>query len=219
MNIHFLFALPFFGVGAWMGYSIAANLADAWQMKQWVAVEGTLLNAGYETHSGDDSYPYQAYTKYRYQFGGHEHSGNRVAIAGGADNIGDYQQDMGRYLSGIHSRGETIVVYVDADSPSEAILDRSIRWGLIGFKSIFLITFGGVGLCLIIFVFRAPKEKDISDPQYRDTPWLANDKWQTSRNQVRFKNRNVGGLGICRVLEPDFGTVAVRYLHRSDREK
>ena len=176
----FLFALPFFGVGVWMGYSIAANLTDAWQMRQWVTVEGSLLSAGYETHSGDDSYTYEAYANYTYQFGGQRYTNTRVAIAGGADNIGDYQQDMGRYLSGIRSRGETVVVYVDSDEPSEAILDRSLRWGLIGFKSIFLFTFGGVGLGLIIFAIRSPKEKDLSDPQYRDTPWLANDKWQTA---------------------------------------
>ena len=193
----FLFALPFFGVGAWMGYSIAANLTDAWQMKQWVPVEGSLLGAGYETHSGDDSYTYEAYANYSYQFGGQRYTNKRVGIAGGADNIGDYQQDMGRYLSGIRSRGETIVVYVDPDEPSEAILDRSLRWGLIGFKSIFLFTFGGVGLGLIIFVFRSPKEKDLSDPRYRDTPWLANDKWQTALIRSDSKTAMWAGWGFA----------------------
>jgi hypothetical protein len=176
----FLFALPFFGVGVWMGYSAGSNMVDAWQMKQWVPVQGTLLSAGYETHDGDDSYTYKAYANYTYEFGGQQYTNDRVAIAGGADNIGDYQQDMGSYLSGVRSRGETITVYVDPDEPSEAILDRSLRWGLIGFKSIFLFTFGGVGLGLIIVVFRAPKEKDLSAPEYRDTPWLANDDWQTA---------------------------------------
>ena len=176
----FLFALPFLGVGVWMGYSAGSNMADAWQMKQWVPVQGTLLRAGYETHSGDDSYTYEAYAKYSYEFGGQHYTNDRAAIAGGADNIGDYQQNLGRYLSGVKNRGETITVYVDPDEPSEAILDRSLRWGLIGFKSIFLFTFGGIGLGLIIFVFRTPKEKDLSAPEYRDTPWLANDKWQTA---------------------------------------
>ncbi len=86
----FLFALPFSGVGAWMGYSIGANLTDAWQMEQWVQVRGTLLRAGYETHSGDDSYTYEAYADYTYVYGGQQYSNDRVAIAGGADNIGDY---------------------------------------------------------------------------------------------------------------------------------
>jgi hypothetical protein len=121
----FLFALPFFGVGVWMGYSAGSNMVDAWQMKHWVPVQGTLLNAGYETHSGDDSYTYKAYANYTYEFGGQQYTNDRVAIAGGADNIGDYQQDMGSYLSGVRSRGETITVYVDPDEPSEAILSSS----------------------------------------------------------------------------------------------
>jgi hypothetical protein len=56
-----LFALPFFGVGAWMGYSIGSNLLDASRMKQWEPVQATLQRAGYERHSGDDSDTYEAY--------------------------------------------------------------------------------------------------------------------------------------------------------------
>ena len=176
----FVFALPFFGVGVWMGYSAGSNLVDAWQMRQWVAIEGFLLRGGYETHSGDDSDTYKAYADYTYHYGGQKFSNDRVAIAGGADNISDYQQDMGRRLSGIQNRGESLVIYVNPDRPSDSIIDRSIRWGMIGFKSIFLFTFGGVGLGLMIFVLRAPQEKDLSAPEIRDTPWLANDNWRTA---------------------------------------
>ncbi len=193
----FLFALPFFGVGAWMGYSMGADLTDAWQMRQWVAVQGTLLRGGYETHSGDDSNTYEANAAYTYDFGGQQYTSERVAIASGADNIGDYQQDMGRFLSGARSRGESIVVYVNPDKPSEAIIDRSVRWGLIGFKSIFLFTFGGVGLGLIIFVFRAPQEKDPSAPAYRDRPWLANDRWQTALLKSNSKAAMWGGWAFA----------------------
>lgn len=176
----FLFALPFFGVGVWMGYSIAANLSDAWQMKEWVPVQATLQRAGYDTNSGDDSNTYEAYAEYSYEYGGRLYINDRVGIAGGSDNIGEYQRDMGRYLSGLRNRGEAVTVFVDPDNPADSIIDRSLRWGLIGFKSIFFFTFGGVGLGLMIWVFRAPKEKDLSDPKYRDAPWLANDKWQTA---------------------------------------
>ena len=193
----FLFALPFFGVGAWMGYSIGANLADAWQMKQWEPVQGTLLRGGYETHSGDDSNTYEANAEYTYDFGGQRYTNDRVAIASGADNIGDYQQDMGRYLSGVRSRGERIVVYVNPDKPSEAIIDRSLRWGLTGFKSIFLFTFGGVGLGLIIFVLRAAKEKDLSAPEYRDRPWLANEQWQSAVLKSNSKAAMWGGWAFA----------------------
>lgn len=176
----FLFALPFFGAGVWMGYSAGANLVDAWQMRQWLPVQGTLIRAGYDTHSGDDSDTYEAYADYSYVVNGRQYRSNRVGISGGADNIGDYQQDMGRYLGGVRSRGESIVIFANPDDPSDSIIDPTVRWGLIGFKSIFLFTFGGVGLGLMIFLFRAPKAKDLSAPEYRDSPWLANDKWQSA---------------------------------------
>jgi hypothetical protein len=176
----FLFAPPFFGVGVWMGYSIAANLTDAWQMKQWVPVQGTLQRAGYETHSGSDSNTYEAYAEYSYQYGGRLYINDRVGISGGADNIGDYQQDMGRRLSALRNRGETVTIYVDPGNPSDSIIDRAVRWGMIGFKSIFFFVFGGVGLGLMIWAFRAPREKNVTDPKFQDAPWLANDKWQTA---------------------------------------
>jgi len=174
-----LFALPFFGIGAWMGYSIGSNLLDASRMKHWQPTDATLQQAGYERHSGDDSDTYEAYAQYTYQFGGQIFTGTRVAIAGGADNIGDYQADLGNRLSRMMSRGEMVTVYVNPEAPSEAIVDPSIRWSMVGFKSIFFFVFGGVGLGLIIFVLRAPKQKDPSAPVFREKPWLANDAWQT----------------------------------------
>ncbi len=175
-----LFALPFAGVGVWMLWSIGSTMHDAWQMRGWVQVEATLIKAGYETRSGDDSETYEAYAEYRYRFQLQEYAGNRVGINSGADNIGDYQQDIGRTLRAAKARGEKIVVFVDPDEPSASIVDPSVRWGLAGFKLIFVIVFGGVGFGLLYAVWRAPPEKDKTDPAYADTPWLLNDDWQTS---------------------------------------
>ena len=175
-----LFALPFAGVGVWMLWSVSSTLYDAWQMEDWVQVEATLTAAGYETHSGDDSQTYEAYARYTYEYGGRSYSGDRVGIASGADNIGSYQRKIGRNLQRAHSQGERILVYVNPDEPSQSVIDRGVRWGLIGFKMIFVVVFGGVGFGLLIFVWRAPKEKDEADPQYADKPWLLNDDWQTA---------------------------------------
>ena len=174
----FLFALPFFGVGVWMTWSIGSTFNDARQMQSWVPAEARLSNAGYTTHSGDDSDTYEAYAEYTYAYQGQRYGGTRVAIGGGADNIGDYQQDLGRELSSAWSSGQPIRVFVNPENPAEAIYDRSIRWGLIGFKSIFMLVFGGVGLGLLIYVFLGPKAKDPDDRRYAGKPWLANDKWQ-----------------------------------------
>ena len=119
----FLFALPFFGVGLWMTWSVGSNIVDSWQMQQWVQVDAKLSRAGYERHSGDDSDTYEAYAEYTYSYGGQYHTNNRVAIAGGADNVGDYQTNLGNRLSGAMSRGEDILVYV---VPARGV-DRNVR--------------------------------------------------------------------------------------------
>jgi hypothetical protein len=157
-----IFALPFFGVGVWMLWSVSSVFVDAFQTQNWVTVEAQLLSGGYTSHSGDDTYTYEAYAQYTYDVQGRTFVADRVGLSSGSDNIGSYQQQMGSNLSQAHARGESILVYVDPHDPSQAIIDRSIRWGMIGFKSIFLFTFGGVGLGLLIFTWRAPKEKDHS---------------------------------------------------------
>lgn len=174
-----LFALPFFGVGVWMLWSIATTIGSAWQMGDWAAVDATVTNGGYETHTGDDSETYEAYADYRYSYDGRQYRGDRVGLASGGDNIGSYQEDMGRWLQRAQSTGSSITVYVDPENPDAAIIDRSIRWGLVGFKSLFLVIFGGVGLGLLIAAWRAPKEKDKSLEVYAESPWLLNDNWQT----------------------------------------
>ena len=175
-----LFASPFFGVGVWMLWAVANDFNDAWQMRSWQPTQARLIQAGYNSKSGDNSTTYEAYAQYTYQFRGQEFTNDRVAIAGGADNIGEYQRDMGRKLSSAFSRREPITVFVDPDNPRDAIIDPTLRWGLIGFKSVFLFVFGGVGLGLIIFAVRSPKKKDTADPAYQTEPWKLNDKWQTA---------------------------------------
>jgi hypothetical protein len=187
-----LFALPFFGVGVWMLWSIGTLFADAARMADWAPVPATVSSGGYETHSGDDSDTYEAYGEYYYEFNGRGYYGSRVSIAGGADNIGDYQQDLGRMLSAARARGETVSVYVDPDNPADSVVDRSIRWGLVGFKSIFLIVFGGFGGGLLIFTWRQPPEKDKSDPRYQDRPWLLDDAWQTPTVRSSSKASMIG---------------------------
>ena len=170
-----LFALPFFGVGVWMLLSVSTTFHDAWRMQGWDPVAAQLAAAGYETHSGDDSDTYEAYAQYSYQYRGQDYYGDRVGLAGGADNIGNYQVDTGNRLSAIRASGQPITVWVNPEAPGQSIIDRSIRWGLIGFKSIFLFVFGGVGLGLLVYTWTRPEEKDASLLRYRDAPWLLND--------------------------------------------
>ncbi|MDH5215264.1 MAG: DUF3592 domain-containing protein [Gammaproteobacteria bacterium] len=192
-----LFALPFFGVGVWAAWSIGSNVVDAWRLQDWTPVEATLIRAGYETHSGDDSNTYRAYATYRYFYDGRQYENDRVAIAGGSDNIGDFQQDTGRRLQVAMSRGDKVTAYVNPENPAEALLDRSMRWGLLGFKSIFMFVFGGIGLGLLIYLFRAAEEKDASAETYKDRPWLLNDDWQSEILRSNSKSTMAFAWGLA----------------------
>ncbi len=173
-----LFSLPFLGVGVWMGWSIANIFLDAAEMRSWQPVEATLSSAGYTTSRGDSD-TWEAYAEYYYDYDGRPYVGMRVTIDSGSDNIGSYQRDMGNYLSGALSRGEPITVWVDPDDPQDSIIDRDVRWAIVGFKSIFVLLFGGFGLGMLIAAIRTPKKKDDTLPEFQEAPWLRNDKWQT----------------------------------------
>ena len=84
---------------------------------------------------------------------------------------------MGNALSGKQARGETIAILVNPEVPSQSIIDARIRWSLVGFKSIFVFVFGGIGLGMLIFVWRAPKKKDATLPEYQASPWRLNHDW------------------------------------------
>ena len=187
-----LFALPFFSVGVWMLWSISSTLLNAWQMDAWVQADARLTRAGYETHSGDDSDTYEAFASYNYSIGDQSYSGDRVSLSGGADNIGSYQEDIGRNLLNAHSSGESILIFVNPENPSDSVIDRGVRWGLLGFKLMFVFVFGGVGLGLLIAAWKAPKEKDQTLPKFQEAPWLVNDGWQTSTIKSSSKSSMYG---------------------------
>lgn len=175
-----LFALPFFGFGAWMLWSVGIMMSDAVAMRSWTAVPARIVSAGYDTRSGDDSNTYEARAEYRYSMHGRSHIGHRVSIGRGADNIGDYQRNLGNRLGRAMSSGRTVTVYVNPSAPEQAIVDRSLRWGVIGFKAVFILVFGGIGVGLPILAWRRPAAEDDNAPEPGLSPWLANDAWQSA---------------------------------------
>ncbi len=173
-----LFALPFAAVGAWMLWSVAAMLTDAYQMRDWRPIPAIIQDAGYRTHSGDKSDSYEAYARYRYQVDGVTHTGTRVGIGSDADNIGDYQRDTGNRLHRAQSRSRPITIYVNPDDPARAVIDRRVRWGMVGFESIFVLVFGGVGAGLMIYVWRGRREAAGRGGADAEAPWLARTDWR-----------------------------------------
>lgn len=161
-----------------MLWLIGSELGDAWAMRSWEPVNAELERAGVETRRGDDSDTYLAYASYRYTYAFVSYTGSRVSISSGADNIGSYQRNLGRRLAGALARNEPIVVWVDPDEPASSVIDREPRWGLMAFKSIFVLVFGGVGYGMLIAAFLRPGTRATVEAVVGDTPWLANPAWQ-----------------------------------------
>jgi hypothetical protein len=174
-----IFGLPFFAVGAYFLYTTAASFNDATQMASWLQTQGSLISAELSHHRSDDTTTYKANASYRYQVDGIEYSGDRVAIQGGSDNIGDFQKQLGRQLVKLHRNQQPVTVYYDPSDPNRAVLNRDLRWGMIGFNAIFIIVFGGAGLGLIIFGLRG--KLVIDTPEAKEKPWLARPEWADNR--------------------------------------
>lgn len=172
-----LFGLPFFCVGAGvLLFSIMPTLYDAARMASWPETPATLLQAQLVTSHSNKSTTYRVEAEYRYNIDGRDYHGSRVAIGAGGDNVGDFQQTLGGRLENAYRIGQTVSVWYDPANPADAVLNRDIRWGLLGFKSIFVILFGGVGFALIYFGLRGVKTA--AAPASGAQPWLQRPEWQ-----------------------------------------
>ncbi len=172
-----LFALPFAGVGiGFLVFGVIPNLYEWQQMKHWPQVEARLLDAGLHTSRGDDNDTYKAYARYSYRYQMLDYTGERVAIMGGSDNIGRFQQDLARQLELAHRMGQPVPAWVNPNDPNDAVLNRDMRWSMLGFKMIFVLVFGGVGIGLMIFTLKA-KVGATDHPDSSSKPWLAQQEW------------------------------------------
>lgn len=150
-----LFALPFAAVGLGMLLlSVLPTLYDWSRMQFWQPAEATLLAASLDRSRGSDSTSYTVKARYRYTVAGQVYEGERVAIGGGADNVGDFQQALGARLEQALRAGRPVQVWFDPSRPADAVIDRSLRAGLLAFKMVFVVVFGGVGIGLLVFAAR-----------------------------------------------------------------
>ena len=200
----FLFGLVFFSGGAFAGYSMGASLLDWQKMQSWESVSANVTNGGYKTTSSDDGETYKAYAEYTYRYDGRSYTGTRVAIDDMSDNIGNFHQDLGKRLENAAENGKPVTVFVNPDNPAESVVSRDMRWGMFGFKSIFLIAFGGIGLLVMVSAIRMPKPKDISG--FDSTPWLVNNNWKTPeiKSEAQFAVRFMWGFALfwCLISAP-----------------
>lgn len=153
-----LFALPFAAVGVGMLLlSVLPTLYDWSRMQFWQPVNATLLAASLNSSRSSKSTSYHVTARYRYTVAGQVYEGERVAISGGGDNVGDFQEALGERLEQALRAGQPVQVWVNPSHPADAVIDRSLRPGLLAFKMVFVVLFGGVGVGLLVFVLRGGK--------------------------------------------------------------
>ncbi len=152
-----LFALPFAAVGVGMLLlGVLPTLYDWSRMQFWQPAEATLVSAQLNTSRSSKSTTYHVTARYRYQVAGREYEGDRVAIGSGGDNLGDFQEALGERLEHALQNGQPVPIWVSASNPAEAVIDRSLRPGLLAFQMVFVVVFGGFGVGMLVHLLRAP---------------------------------------------------------------
>jgi hypothetical protein len=150
-----LFGLVFLVIGGgFLLLGVLPNLWDAWRMQDWVQVPAAVEALDLQTSDSDDSTTYRVAARFRYDYQGQRYTGERVGIAdGGSDNVGEWQRDTWRRLR----NQDQVRLWVNPAEPSESVFDRELRWGLLGFKLIFVIVFGGLGAVALWYLNRTPE--------------------------------------------------------------
>jgi hypothetical protein len=157
------FGLVFVVVGLGFGiFMIGGAVLKYVEARDWVPVQATVLSTDLHVSHSDDGSTYRVDATYRYRFDGRDYTATRVSVHGGSDNIGDYHHDWYRRLEHARAYGRSVTAWVNPAAPHEALLDRELRWPLMGFMSIFAVVFTGAGL-FFTFIGRFAQRKAEQD--------------------------------------------------------
>lgn len=179
-----LFALPFAAVGVGALVWGGATLVRWHEASGWTPVSAEITSVTLEEHHGDDSTTYETTATYRYDIASRTHTGNRVAIGLGADNVGDFQRRIYRQLNAAHESRTPVTAYVDPEDPSRAVLNRELRPGLLALQGVFALVFGGAGFGLLIGARVARKRRaaeQVLRTQFPGEPWRWRPEWTDGR--------------------------------------
>jgi len=195
------FGLIFFGIFAAVGVRMFAfnsmpMIVDWVKIQSWQPVQASLIDHSIAySHNGEGSFNYKVKASYEYHYNNHKYIGKRVGINRGSDNIGSYHKDMRQKLSRVGNKPMT--VWVNPNEPSQAIIDRSFRYGVLFFYLFFVVVFGGIGFCGMYFVWKyrnAGNKLVNNDPE---KPWTEYAEWLDPIKKDNQRTANFAGLGLA----------------------
>lgn len=170
----------FFFVGlGFLVLGMVPTVFDALRMRQWEPVQVELLEARLApSRTSDGNTTYRVHARYRYEVAGRAYTGERVAVSNMADNLGDYWYQLGWRLQNARQNGKPVMAWVNPSDPTQAVLDRELRWSLLAFWSLFLVIFGGVGSGLLVWARQSwRKAARPEHPLTVSQPWLVHPAW------------------------------------------
>ncbi|TQN01127.1 uncharacterized protein DUF3592 [Acidovorax temperans] len=88
--------------------------------------------------------------RFRYTVAGQEYRGQRASLHIGNGNASLYYQQLGERLEAAQRTGTPVPVWVNPAQPTESIVDRSLRPGLLALQLGLALAFGGVGGNLLV---------------------------------------------------------------------
>lgn len=170
----------FFLVGlGFLLLAVVPTVVDSLRMRQWEPVAAQLVDARLQaSRNSEGTITHRVHATYRYVIDGQTHVGQRVAVSNTADNVGDFWYQLGWRLESAHRQGKPVTAWVNPANPTDAVLDRSLRWPLLGFWALFIAIFGGVGTGLLAWArhsWRSAAQPE--HPQATTHPWMQYPEW------------------------------------------
>lgn len=180
-----IFLLPFAAVGAFMAYQTLSLLLE-WDMaKSWPEVRADIQSLNLDSNrSSKGSSTYRVEATYSFEYEGKTVTSSRVSLYSGSDNIGDFQEQLYRKLSGQQKKSGTVTAYVNTADPSRSLLNRELRIEMVAFYTAFALVFGSVGFGLLGALFlgmRALRQEERLKQQYPGQPWMHRLAWSGGR--------------------------------------
>lgn len=190
-----LFALPFAGVGTFVGYLAGASVSSWVRAQSWEMVPARILSANLEVSHDSDATTYRIEAVYEYAYQGELHTSDVVRFGFGSDNVGSFHQDKHAELQPYVGSERRFRCFVNPADPTEAVLYREMRWGMLGLMVIFALAFSLVGYGLMfaaVYGSRLVAVADKLNKGHPAEPWRWEREWTAGRVSSGAKGTVIG---------------------------
>lgn len=175
-----LFGLPFLLVGLYMTYKTGKEVTQWIAIKAYDQVPARIFSLYVDSSSSSEGgTTYQLKGSFEYQFNNRYYRSDTITQYDGYDNVGDFHHDIYRKINNSKDGQGMVTAFVNPKDPNVAYLDNTFRWAILGFNSVFIIVFGGIGAAMVFGSYFYKGDDDVTKPEYAATPWRAKNAWKT----------------------------------------